>query len=235
MGDDDGGASCHLDTDLHACLENGSKGFRFGKAGEWNLINPFPVMGSSSKALSSGSAEGTLQALEEARIHTQSTSAIIRYCALPCFTDDHKFIMCEQDHRFWTESPLQEEPMDEGTLQAPVQPAELDETTPPQLALMSRADPSSVKDPAPLAWFKLVSKVFLATRREQADFKVLLAKNLKALKQFRELSKWKAQYMQAQYGKPLQPKFLLVGDSCLRKAQYAMHLFSAETGSETGA
>ena len=26
---------------------------------------------------------------------------VIRYCSLPCFADDHKFIICEQDHRFW--------------------------------------------------------------------------------------------------------------------------------------
>jgi len=29
--------------------------------------------------------------------------AIIRYCALPCFPDDHKFLIAEQDHRLWKE------------------------------------------------------------------------------------------------------------------------------------
>ncbi len=27
--------------------------------------------------------------------------AVLRYCALPCFPDDHKFIIVEQDHRLW--------------------------------------------------------------------------------------------------------------------------------------
>ena len=151
MGDEDGDASCLLKTALHACLENGSQGLAFGKDGEWILADSFPETLQALEAASSGCAEGTLQALEARRSPTQSPSlAPTEEEAAPPEAVGEESLESTALLFLETTSPLQEESLDEGTLQAPVQPAELDETTPPQLALTHCVEPTSVEDPSPL-------------------------------------------------------------------------------------
>jgi len=61
---------------------------------------------------------------------------------------------------------------------------------------------------------------------EQLLIKSKLAAGLKSYKMYPQVNKWKAEHGPAHYGKRLRFKFLvLVGDSCLGKTQYAMHLY----------
>ena len=63
---------------------------------------------------------------------------------------------------------------------------------------------------------------------EQVELKKKLTAGLKAYKMYPVVNKWKALHGPAHYGKKLRFKFLcLVGDSCLGKTQFGMHLYGA--------
>ena len=79
-------------------------------------------------------------------------------------------------------------------------------------------------------WFHSEKTKEMEVKKEQEKVKKKLDTQLKGYRVYPLVNKWKAQYMPGQYGKRLRFKFLvLVGDSCLGKTQYAVHLFGGKS------